>query len=129
MSVTDGQHKVPVAIQRPAPGRLLARGDAAVEQGSRGWAPPDPGREIPTPPSESGSPRPAARQQLGAGASGPGVPGAGRLKQIHRLHFCRLPGWEWGLEEELEVAGAQNFFSSLLSAVKSYKLIWSKKKK
>lgn len=25
MSFTDGQHKVPVAIQRPAPGRLLAR--------------------------------------------------------------------------------------------------------
>lgn len=55
---------------------------------------------------------------------------ARRLKQIHGLHFCRLPGWGWGREEGVESANAQNFLPSPLSLRRqNYKLIWSKKKK
>lgn len=79
-------------------------------------------------PSESeGRGRPAAEQ--GWGAPWPRGPRARRLKQIHGLHFCRLPGWGWGREEGVESANAQNFLPSPLSLRRqSYKLIWSKKK-
>lgn len=75
MSVTDGQHKVPIAIHRPAPGPLLARGDGAAEQGSR-----KPGPSSPRAPGSLPALRvqePTARCAAGAGRAlpGPGIPG------------------------------------------------------
>lgn len=94
MSVTDGQHKVPIAIHRPAPSRLPARGTGAPEQGCRRRGPLQPGAEGP---SRPGVPEPGARSPLRdgcwEGARRPAGSG-GRLKQIHGLHFCRLPGRE-----------------------------------
>lgn len=49
MSVTDGQHKVPIAIHRPAPSLLLARGDGAAEPGSRRPGPLQPQGPRPSP--------------------------------------------------------------------------------
>lgn len=80
MSVTDGQHKVPIAIQRPAPSPLLARGDLAAEQGSRRPGPlqarpQDP--KAPRPAVGVGAPDKRSRGGAGQGARGPAAPGPG----------------------------------------------------
>lgn len=84
---------------------LILAGGSLSEAGGRP-GPSSRSARGPRPAGQSGSPRPAALPERGAGSgeralraprpgrAGPGGPGrAGRrLKQIHGLHFCRLPG-------------------------------------
>lgn len=97
MSVTDGQHKVPIAIQRPAPSRLLVHGDRRRSRGAGGRAPPASGPAAPAPPTESGSPRPAARPELGAGAAEPRTRSRGRVAEADTRDytFAGSRGWRW----------------------------------
>lgn len=131
MSVTDGQHKVPIAIQRPAPSRLLAGGDWAAEQGSRRPGPLRPQGPRPSAPrSQSEGQRPAARRG-GAGRGHPWPRGPkGRAAEADTwITLLQAPGVGWRREEGVEAANAQNLFPSPLSLRRqSYKLIWSKKK-
>lgn len=131
MSVTDGQHKVPIAIQRPAPSRLLAGGDWVAEQGSRRPGPLQPqGPRPPAPRSQSDGQRPAARRGgAGRGRPWPRGPRAGLLKQIHGYTFAGSrggvgTGGGGGSCERAEPLS----LSPLSLRRQSYKLIWSKKK-
>lgn len=135
MSVTDGQHKVPISIQRPAPRRLLAHGDARRSRGAAGRAPPAPGPAAAALLAESGPPQPAAPRELPPGAATGRCRArrrsrAGRLKQIQGLHFCRLPRVEVGREEGLEAARARrtSFPLPSLSAVRVTSLYGQRKK-
>lgn len=140
MSVTDGQHKVPISIQRPAPRRLLAHGDARRSRGAAGRAPPAPGPAAAALPAESGPPQPAAPRELPPGAAtgrcrralpGPQTVPGGAAEADTRITLLQAPesgGGAGGGAGSCE--SAQNFFSSPLSLrSQSYKLIWSKKKK
>lgn len=114
---------------------LTLAGGSLLEAGGRagaawGQAPPAHGprplRSRPVPEPRPLRSRPGRERALRAPEAGPGR--AGRLKQIHGLHFCRLPGGD-GAGGGLEAASAQNFCSSpLFLRSQSYKLIWSKKK-
>lgn len=92
MSVTDGQHKVPIAIHRPAASLQLleAKGQRSREAGDRA---PFSRRARGSPPHRPGpeAHRPQRGRSWEGRSSAPRSLG-GRLKQILGLHFCRLPG-------------------------------------
>lgn len=127
MSVTDGQHKVPIAIHRPAPSRLPARGTGAPEQGCRRRGPLQPGAEGPSRPGvpEPGARSPTARRVLGGGAPACRLWRAAEADT--RITLLQAPGA--GMRAQGGVGGcADRFPLPTLSAGRLYKLIWSKKK-
>lgn len=126
MSVTDGQHKVPIAIHRPAPSRLPARGTGAGEPSA--GAPCSPGPKAPAC-LESGSREPAARCASGAGRGRAGLQAPAAAEADTRITLLQAPGA--GMRAQGGVGGcerAERFPLPTLSAGRLYKLIWSKKK-
>lgn len=71
---------------------LTVTGDRAG--GAGGQAPSSPRTEVPAPAGGVREPSTGCGAGTGSGrCRNPAVgPGGGRLKQIHGLHFCRLPG-------------------------------------
>lgn len=132
MSVTDGQHKVPISIQRPAPSRLLAHGDRRRSRGAKGRAPPAPGPAAPALPAESGTPQPAATQGAASGrCRAPQTVPGGAAEADTRITLLQAPesgGGAGGGAGSCE--SAHNFFSSpSLSAVRVTSLYGQRKKK
>lgn len=129
MSVTDGQHKVPVAIKRPAPGWLLARGQVTQRQSRGAPAGPLQSRSARSPPRHQ---CPGAHGRLRGESWNGGAPGprSQAAEADTRITLLQAPGVRdrGGRRRGLEVVYTQNFFSSPLSTVRVYKLIWSKKK-
>lgn len=112
MSVTDGQHKVPVAIQRPAPGRRLTR--------PQRWSGGAEVRARTSPGTWSSALFPRLELEVSGAARAPGsraepaAPGTRWQKQIQGLHFRRLPDVGLGKGEGLEIARARKSFLSPL---------------
>lgn len=98
MSVTDGQHKVPIAIQRPNPSRRLAPGGGRPSGGSLGPGPSGARPAAPAQPASPGAAAPAQPARAGAGAASPGGrAGPGRAAEADtRITLLQAPGWGWG---------------------------------
>lgn len=98
--------------------------------GPEAGPPPASGPAAPAPPTESGSPRPAARPELGAGAAEPRTRSrAGWLKQIQGITLLQAPAGGDGREEGLEAASSELLFRSPLSPQSELQAYMVKEKK